>query len=54
MTGLMKFEIAFDQMPDYVLLRTFEEAAVEGFDDLLTALVESPQWVPGTARSHKD
>ena len=46
----MKFEIDFDQMPDYVLIQTREEATVDGFDDLLTALVESPQWVPGTAQ----
>lgn len=50
MTGLMKFQIAFDQMPDYVLVRTFGEARIEDIEDLLTALVHSPEWVPGTAQ----
>ncbi len=35
-------------MPDYVLIRTEGEAAVNGFDALLTTLVESDQWKPGT------
>ena len=44
----MKFEINFDHMPEFVLIRTGGEASVSGFDELLRALVESPRWVTGT------
>jgi len=43
----MEFEIMFDHMPEYVLVRTYGEASVHGFDDLLTTLVNSPEWVAG-------
>ena len=44
----MKFEINFEHMPDYVLIRTEGEASVSDFDELLTTLVDSPEWVTGT------
>jgi hypothetical protein len=44
----MKFEINFDNMPEYVLMRTEGEALVSDFDDMLTKLVDSPRWVTGT------
>jgi hypothetical protein len=44
----MKFEINFDHMPEYVLIRTDGEASYPDFDDLLTKLVDSPRWVAGT------
>jgi len=44
----MKFEINFDHMPDYALIRTQGEASDQDFDDLLTELLESPRWVFGT------
>jgi len=43
----MEFEIMFDHMPEYVLIRTYGEASAHGFDDLLTTLVNSPEWVTG-------
>ena len=43
----MKFEIDFDQSPDYVLIKGEGEASVEGFDNLMKALVTSPKWKPG-------
>jgi hypothetical protein len=44
----MKFEINFDHMPEYVLIRTQGEALDHDFDDLLTELVNSSRWVIGT------
>ena len=44
----MEFEIMFDHMPEYVLIRTYGEASAQGFDNLLTTLVNSPEWVVGT------
>ena len=44
----MKFEINFDQSPDYVYIQTSGEASISGFDKLLTAIVESPKWETGT------
>jgi hypothetical protein len=44
----MKFEINFDNMPEYVLIRTEGEASVRDFDVLLTTLLDSPRWVTGT------
>jgi len=44
----MKFEINFDNMPEYVLIRTEGEASVRDFDVLLTTLVDSPKWITGT------
>jgi hypothetical protein len=46
----MKFEINFDPLPEYVLIRTAGKASVHGFDDLLTALVGSPGWESGTSQ----
>ncbi len=44
----MEFDINFEHMPEYVLIRTEGEASVGGFDELLTKLVDSPRWVTGT------
>ena len=44
----MKFEIDFGQSPLYVLIKTEGKASVEGFDNLMKTLVNSPQWKPGT------
>jgi hypothetical protein len=44
----MKFEINFDNMPEYALMRTDGEALVRDFGDMLTKLVDSPKWVAGT------
>ena len=44
----MKFEINFEYMPEYVLIQTEGEASARGFDELLTKLVDSPEWVTGT------
>ena len=44
----MRFEINFDQSKEYVYIQTDGEASVSGFDKLLTAIVESPKWIPGT------
>jgi hypothetical protein len=44
----MKFKIGFEKLPDYVYIQTEGEASVRGFDELLTAIVESPNWIPGT------
>jgi hypothetical protein len=46
----MKFEINFDNMPEYVLIRTDGEASAHDFDDLLTKLVDSPGWIAGTSQ----
>jgi hypothetical protein len=44
----MEFDILFDHMPEYVLIRTYGEASVHDFDDLLKTLVNSPEWIKGT------
>ena len=44
----MKFKINFEKSPEYVYIQTDGEASVHGFDELLTAIVESPNWVTGT------
>jgi hypothetical protein len=46
----MKFEINFDHMPEYVLIRTDGEASVQDFDNLFTTLFNSPIWVTGTSQ----
>jgi len=43
----MEIEIDFEKSPDYVYIRTEEEASVVGFDNLLRALTESPKWKTG-------
>ena len=40
----MTFEISFDTSEDYVYVKTAGHASPEGFDRLMTALVNSPQW----------
>ncbi len=45
----MKFEINFDNMPEYALMRTEGEALVSVFDEMLTKLVDSPRWLTGTS-----
>ncbi len=44
----MDYTLDFDNMPDYVLLRTRGPASVEGFRTMVKALVESPEWITGT------
>lgn len=44
----VRFEIDFEQSPEYVYIQTDGEASAHGFDELLTAIVESPNWVSGT------
>lgn len=46
----MHFEISFDHMPEFVLIRTGGEATVQDFDVLLTQLVNSAEWIPGTSQ----
>ena len=46
----MKFEIDFDPIPAYVLIRTAGKASVHGFDKLLTELADSPGWETGTSQ----
>lgn len=46
----MKFEINFDHMPEYVLIRTEGEASNHDFDDLLAEIVHSPRWAVGTCQ----
>ena len=43
----MRFEINFEQLPEYVYIQTDGEASVRGFNELLTAIVESPNWITG-------
>lgn len=45
---MMNYELDFANMPDYVVIKTYGLADVQGFSDLLTELVESPQWIVGT------
>ena len=44
----VRFEIDFEQSPEYVYIKIDGEASAHGFDELLTAIVESPNWVSGT------
>ncbi len=44
----MKFKIKFDHMPEYVFIRTEGNASAQGFDNLLTTLVDSPEWKTGS------
>lgn len=46
----MKFEIDFNPLPKYVLIRTDGKASVHGFDELLSALVNSPNWETGAGQ----
>lgn len=46
----MKFDIIFDHMPKYVLMRTYGEASVHDFHDLVITLVNSLEWVPGAGK----
>ena len=46
----MEFEINFDPVPAYVLIRTVGKASVRGFDKLLTELADSPGWKTGTCQ----
>ena len=48
LVNVMKFEINFEKSPDYVYIQTDGEASVRGFDELLTAIVESPNWTTGS------
>ena len=52
----MNFEINFDQSPDYVYIQTSGEASIQGFDELLTEIVESPNWKTGIKQlvDHRD
>ena len=44
----MEFEIIFSHLPDYAMITTYGEASVQGFDKLMSTLVNSPEWVTGT------
>ena len=44
----MKFEINFDHMPNYALIRTSGKASVHGIVKMLTELIDSPCWKTGT------
>ena len=46
----MKFDIIFDHMPKYVLMRTYGEASAQGFHDLVSTLVNSSEWAPGAGK----
>ena len=48
LANTMKFEINFEKSPEYVYIQTDGEASVRGFDELLTAIVESPNWITGS------
>ena len=43
----MRFEINFEKSPNYVYIKTDGEASVSAFGELLTAIVESPNWITG-------
>ncbi|MBI1373500.1 MAG: hypothetical protein GC159_12295 [Phycisphaera sp.] len=43
----MRHELEFRQDPATMVMRTFDTAEVEGFERLVRALVEHPQWVNG-------
>jgi hypothetical protein len=44
----INFEINLEKSPEYVYIQTDGEASVRGFDELLTAIVESPNWITGS------
>lgn len=44
----MRFIINFNQSPEYVYIQTDGAASVDGFDELLTEIVNSPNWKTGT------
>ncbi len=44
----MKFEFNFSPLPDYVLIKTEGEPSIEDIESLFKALVDSPNWKPGT------
>ena len=44
----MRFQINFEQSPEYVYIQTDGEASVRGFDELLAGIVGSPNWTTGT------
>lgn len=44
----MKFDINFNHLPDYVYIKTSGPASPQGFDKLLTEIVNSPKWKTGT------
>ena len=48
LANTMKFEINFEKLPEYVYIQTDGEASAQGFDELLTAIVESPNWITGS------
>ena len=48
LVNAMKFEINFEKSPEYVYIQTDGEASVRGFDELLTAIVECPNWITGS------
>lgn len=43
----IRFKINFEQSPEYVFIQTDGEVSVRGFDELLTGIVESPNWIAG-------
>ena len=46
----MEFIIDFENMPDYVLLRTNGLVSVEGVDKMTGDLVNSREWITGSAQ----
>lgn len=44
----MKFILDFENMPDYVLLRTNGSIEVEGVDKMMNDLLNSPEWITGS------
>ena len=44
----MRFEINFEKSSEYVYIKTEGEASVSGFNELLTELIESSDWITGT------
>ena len=44
----MEFILDFENMPDYILIRTSGPADVSGFERLMLALLNSPGWITGT------
>jgi len=43
----MTFEISFDLSDEYVYVKTAGHATPEGFDKMITGMINSPQWKPG-------
>ena len=44
----MEFEISFTHSSDFVYIKTAGNASVKGFDELLSSVVNSPNWKTGT------